>query len=329
MRMSKVSRAFTLIELLVVIAIIGVLIALLLPAVQAAREAARRAQCTNNLKQLGLAMHNYHDANSSFPIGVMGIRGPTPRYPLAGDVSGANNRRTWAYSLMPYIEQGSVFQAFNFNRPWNDAAQTTVLRTYIATFHCPSDPGTDAIEEQNSSNHRPKGNYMVNWGNTHYDQDRATNPYKGPLGTLLYLAAPFTLDNANGIRDITDGTSGTLLMAEVIVGRPQGPVQAQSDHRGDVFNDDHNGCMFMAYTPPNSTIPDQVPTYCQYPFSTNPPCLNKSPAFNAARSFHSSGGANSLFADGSVRFVKNSVAVVTWRALSTMNAGETISADAY
>src|SRR5207249_3548905 len=97
-------RGFTLIELLVVIAIIAVLIALLLPAVQAAREAARRIDCTNNLKQLGLAMHNYHDSVGAFPIGVMGIRSPT-LYASVGDPTGTINRRTWAFMILPYLEK--------------------------------------------------------------------------------------------------------------------------------------------------------------------------------------------------------------------------------
>src|SRR5215475_5762734 len=107
-------RAFTLIELLVVIAIIAVLIALLLPAVQAAREAARRIQCSNNMKQLGLALHNYHQAIGSFPIGRMGIRRPAGDPGYAGDPTGAKNRRTWAWLILPYLEQGNAYNAINF-----------------------------------------------------------------------------------------------------------------------------------------------------------------------------------------------------------------------
>src|SRR3954447_16314587 len=160
-------RAFTLIELLVVIAIIAVLIALLLPAVQAAREAARRTQCVNNLKQLGLAMHNYHDTQGSFPIGRTGIRRPTGDPTLAAgypnDPTGGNfNRKTWAFRILPYIEQASLANAINFSVSWNTPAwvNTTAIRTSVAGFHCPSDPGTNSVEEAGSSNNRPKGNYM-------------------------------------------------------------------------------------------------------------------------------------------------------------------------
>ena len=115
-------RGFTLIELLVVIAIIAVLIALLLPAVQAARQAARRIHCTNNLKQLGLAMHNYANTIGTFPIGAMGIRGPQQVnnggfYP--DKTPAANHRRTWAFMILPYLEKGTVFQAINFSLPFN------------------------------------------------------------------------------------------------------------------------------------------------------------------------------------------------------------------
>src|SRR5271170_5845017 len=126
-------RAFTLIELLVVIAIIAVLIALLLPAVQAAREAARRSQCVNNLKQLGLAMHNYHNTLGTFPIGSMGVRS------INGYVLGTptNNRRTWSFMILPYLEQSSMFQAINFSLPWNapnGAASTTIQTVRVAGF---------------------------------------------------------------------------------------------------------------------------------------------------------------------------------------------------
>src|SRR5258708_28935216 len=131
MRNDTNHRGFTLIELLVVIAIIAVLIALLLPAVQSAREAARRIQCTNNLKQLGLAMHNYHETVNSFPIGVLGIRSPN-LYAKAGDPTGAINRRTWAFMVLPYLEQGPLFQSVNFSLPFNPptgAANNTVSET--------------------------------------------------------------------------------------------------------------------------------------------------------------------------------------------------------
>jgi prepilin-type processing-associated H-X9-DG protein len=176
------------------------------------------------------------------------------------------------------------------------------------------------------------GNYLVNWGNVTYTQGgvATANPYKGPIpgDPVPFLGAPFALDKSFGLQAITDGTSNALLMAEVISCVPNGSAQ---DLRGLVYNDGSGGCMFMAYTTPNSKIPDQINTYCVYPYFNNPPCIDiggNGPAFNAARSYHS-GGVNALKADGSAAFYKDSVALPVWRALSTTMGNEVISADSY
>jgi len=326
-------RGFTLIELLVVIAIIAVLIALLLPAVQAAREAARRSQCVNNLKQLGLAMHNYGDTIGTFPIGAMGVRSLVSGgiYPTGTAV--ANARRTWAWLLLPYLEQGAMANAINYSLPTNHRANTTVNLTRVKAYECPSDPNA-GILEGGTSLPRHLGNYCVNWGNSCWGQDLKNNPFSGPFpstanGKVSFNGAPFAQDKSIGLQSITDGLSNTLLMAEVIVGvnSPKG-----DDHRGDIYNDDYNCGMFMAYTPPNTTFPDWMySTYCQYPYQQNPPCKPSVPSyqfFNTARSRHP-GGVNALMGDGSVRFAKNSVNVNTWRAIGSTQGGEVVSADAF
>jgi deoxyribonucleoside regulator len=155
-------RGFTLIELLVVIAIIAVLIALLLPAVQAAREAARRMQCTNNLKQLGLAMQNYLNVNGTYPIGRMGINVPGATYPNGG--TAANNRRTWAFGLMPFVEQGAIFNSINYALGFPHLSNTTIIQTTIPVFHCPSDPQSYAIEVGSTTSKRCEGNYVSTGG---------------------------------------------------------------------------------------------------------------------------------------------------------------------
>jgi prepilin-type N-terminal cleavage/methylation domain-containing protein/prepilin-type processing-associated H-X9-DG protein len=341
MHSSNRPRGFTLIELLVVIAIIAVLIALLLPAVQAAREAARRIQCTNNLKQLGLAMHNYHDSTNTFPIGAIGIRSPTAiannnTYP--NGTAASVSRRTWAFLILPYIDQGAMANAVNFSLPFNPptgAANNTISETLISTFLCPDDPTVNQIDQNN----RREGNYVVNWGNSNWGQNMtftgATyNPFSGPIvqgNPVYFLGAPFTMDKAYGVQNITDGTSNTLLMAEVIIGATMGTTGYE--HRGDIYNDDYNCAMFMAYSTPNSTIPDWIANgYCRYPYLTNPPCSGTTNgaqnAFNASRSYHP-GGVNALMSDGSVRFFKNTIALMTWRALSTTTGGEVISSDTY
>ena len=331
-------RAFTLIELLVVIAIIAVLIALLLPAVQAAREAARRTQCVNNFKQIGLALHNYHDTQGTFPVGRMGSGYTYPNNP--------GQRRTWAFSIMPFIEQGSVFNAVNFSLQFYESANTTVIRLQFSAFQCPSD--TPTIQEPDTPYPRGKGSYVVNWGNTHYGQDDQVilaasgypNPWntgpmllQGATGSLPFTGAPFRGNLSKGLRDITDGTSNTILCSEVIMGYNAGG--GAYDHRGDIFNDDTNCAMFMTYTTPNSKIPDglggdtQGRPWCSYGLASNvPPCNGVTPPFNASRSRHP-GGVNTLMADGSVRFMKDSVNLVTWRGLGSPGAGEVISADSY
>ncbi len=312
-------RGFTLIELLVVISIIAVLIALLLPAVQSAREAARRSQCINNLKQLGLAVQNYHDTNGSFPIG----RQSSPR-------------RTWAFSLFPFFEQTALYASINFATDFYQPANTTVRMTNVATYDCPSDPNNSALEDLGDQYVRVKANFMVNFGNTHFDQANANDPFTistqstNPLYTKVkFFKAPFTTNVSYGLRDMRDGTSNTFIMSEILV--TVGNSSNNQEHRGDIYNDDHNCFYVNAYTTPNSTIPDAMQSYCVYPNEDNPPCDgNPSPgaSFNAARSNHS-GGVNVTFGDGSVRFVKNSVAVPVWRALSTMNGKEVVSSDAY
>jgi prepilin-type N-terminal cleavage/methylation domain-containing protein/prepilin-type processing-associated H-X9-DG protein len=333
-------RAFTLIELLVVIAIIAVLIALLLPAVQAAREAARRIQCTNNLKQLGLAMHNYHDTLGSFPIGRMGTN-----YTYPATVTNNANRRTWALSAMAFIEQVNLYNAANFAVSFFDPHNQTVRMTYVGAFHCPSDPNTNLIEGGSPSGltgkERYKSNYMANWGNTHFTQADTPNgtggknwnfpdPFIGPLGdTVPFGGAPFAGNVARNISSITDGASNTLLMAEVIIGADAADGKTL-DIRGDFYNDDQNCAVFMAYTAPNSKTPDQL-GYCS-PGGLNPPCIKvpntKTATFNAARSYHR-GGVNATLADGSVRYFKDTINLPVWRALSTTRGGEVLSSDSY
>jgi prepilin-type N-terminal cleavage/methylation domain-containing protein/prepilin-type processing-associated H-X9-DG protein len=323
--------AFTLIELLVVIAIIAVLIALLLPAVQAAREAARRAQCVNNLKQLGLAMQNYHDTQGTFPIGRTGT-GFT--YPFS------DNRRTWTFGIFPYMEQTSLANSINYSISFYQPQNTTVIQTQVSAFDCPSDPNGSVIEEPGTASARAKADYMVNWGNMHFYQDQipATmpNPWTtgtafgagSPMNPVAFLGAPFSANRSIPIQAITDGTSNTLQVSEVVICLPGTAGGISGDHRGDIYNDDYNGTMFMAYTTPNSKIPDQMgySNFCVYPNQGNPPCNANTPVFNAARSKHS-GGVNAAMCDGSVRFFKDSINVLTWRSLSTTQGGEVISAD--
>jgi prepilin-type N-terminal cleavage/methylation domain-containing protein/prepilin-type processing-associated H-X9-DG protein len=320
-------RGFTLIELLVVIAIIAVLIALLLPAVQAARAAARRIQCVNNLKQMGIAMNNFHDAQGSLPPGA----------------STANGGQGWSFFILGYLEQTVMANALNLSAPFYDARNTTVTQATIGVFNCPADPGIGTIyyTPGNKYPNRVKGSYAVNWGNSHFDQGNP-NPFNGPNGTVVPIRGPFRVNHnaftgkpgsqtPYAFKDIIDGTSNTMMMSELIITQNLGTA---SDVRADIWSDQRGAFMFTAYTPPNSKIPDDLDgvSDCQNVSNSKyAPCVGgngSQPDFNAARSFHA-GGVNVLACDGSVKFIKDSINLVTWRALSTKDGSEVIDASSY
>jgi prepilin-type N-terminal cleavage/methylation domain-containing protein/prepilin-type processing-associated H-X9-DG protein len=344
-------RGFTLIELLVVIAIIAVLIALLLPAVQSAREAARRAQCTNNLKQVGLAMHNYHDSQGTLPPGVKGCCWGT-----------------WLNFILPYIEGGNLFNAYNYagndqyenlglqgnGKPgfrYGDAANTTVTYRRVSSYLCPSDPNNLNL---------PGGagwavtchNYVANFGNTITNQPSlyAWNNIKVP-----FLGAPFT-DMGAPDADITisnqkaatagtvnfsgipDGLSNTMMTSEILVG------QGWNLHGFSWWG---YAPQFTGLYPPNSSQPDvmQSASYCSIKNGGFNPqgvtCVGATGTTstgglysgglgmnNIPRSKHP-GGVNAGMCDGSVRFIKNSVYIYTFQALSSAKGGEVISSDSY
>jgi prepilin-type N-terminal cleavage/methylation domain-containing protein/prepilin-type processing-associated H-X9-DG protein len=318
-------RGFTLIELLVVIAIIAVLIALLLPAVQAAREAARRAQCTNNLKQIGLALHNYHSTNDSFPPGEL----------CPPNLLGM--RVFWTCYILPFLELGPLGNAYNFpmsvNVTTNGGADygpvnSTVTQAAISTYLCPSDIGG-----------------KMNRGAWYWARTNYVACYS-PDGTMVEPNVPFTYDSQHnqpqynpatrqalfnfnvtrGIRDIKDGTSNTVAGSELITGPDN-----TNDGRGTAWYD--WGVQYTHHRPPNTLLPDSVypASYC---VSTKAmaPCVATAIYWGeqdyAARSYHP-GGVDVLMADGSTRFIKNSISLIPWQALGSINAGEVISSDSY
>ena len=299
-------RGFTLIELLVVIAIIAILIGLLLPAVQKVREAAARAKCTNNLKQWALAMHGYHDTNGALPYAAK-----------------VNPRTPWPALVWPFCELKTIADKYNYNLGfWENPntvtnALTGVVCNSSPMYFCPSDRGGPAFQ-QGDAYWRSRGNYAINWG-----------PYRQPhAGAVPVGVAPFgytdfanrALPRLTKLVHITDGTSNTLLMSEVIMS-----ADAVTDWRGDMLNDDEQCGRFMTINLPNTGTDELVAGYC-----TNAPpwlpCTTSTNGQVAARSKHT-GGVNAALGDGSVRFVRNSVALPNWQAASTINGNETIGLD--
>ncbi len=198
--MKSTRRGFTLIELLVVIAIIGVLVSLLLPAVQQAREAARRAQCINNLKQIGIALHNYHDVVGTFPV---------DRY--YSPATGLNLSYSGHAQMLPYMDQTNVFNALNFNLGWADPANTTSVGVSLASLLCPSDS---------------RGNIPAGWGGNNYRMNEGTGlPFEvgavdvnGVNATLPAPNGPFFSNVSYRIADVIDGLSNTAFVSEHVKG---------------------------------------------------------------------------------------------------------------
>jgi len=312
------SLAFTLVELLVVIAIIGVLVALLLPAVQAAREAARRAHCQNNLKQLGLALQNYVSAHGSLPPGNLGSGDGKPRTPLL-------------VFILPHIEEGTRFALYDFELPWYQQPQHVIdqINAPISTYQCPSDGSFRMWNASGDIFHDPKGNYGVNWGSdAFWDQED-----ERALGEVARIyqpiedgkKAPFWLSYGARLAEIVDGTSHTLAMMELIQSRSnQGdPI----DRRGRIWNDGSACYQVMTAQTPNSAQKD-VGRCADQP-ELQLPCRNSGYVNKhslTSRSRHA-GGVNSSFCDGAVRFVSNDVDLVTWQLLSMQADNVPVSLD--
>lgn len=318
----KGRNAFTLIELLVVIAIIAVLIALLLPAVQQAREAARRTQCKNNLKQLGIATHNYHDTFNVFPLGK--LLGANPPLNNRGCANGNWYHETsWYVALMPYIDQGPMFNSinntepvgcdhgYNPGAPWdtNWRAKTTM----IPGHGCPSDG--IKLNEFTIGWARLRTNYMPNYGNTTWGQISLS-----AAATDTFWGAPFGNGTAIRIANVNDGTSNTALFMEVIA--PSGP-----NFDGNIADTMGRAGAVLGRYPPNSPS-FEVSQVCPPTTSLNgiPGCTTNGDIMQqifTSRSKHT-GGAHSVMCDGSVKFISNSIDTNIWRGASSTRGSETL-----
>ncbi len=315
----KQYRGFTLVELLVVIAIIGILIALLLPAVQAAREAARRIQCTNNVKQVCLASHMYHQSHGHFPPGYgymhSGLRASgtyDPEWP-------------WVLRLFPYLELDDSLKDIDWT--WNPGiafsgvpvGNQKIIMADVAGLQCPSDQ--TASKPFNSAGACSSGSPP--YGRTSY----AGNFGRGQMESVSHVSGIFGYNHGAKIREISDGASQTMLASELIPGGNCTIRGAVAYDEGPVFMQDHT---------PNSPAPDIV-RWCD-PSDGQPgavaPCAHRSGNFgvlstlnmvvHTARSTHP-GGVNAGMCDGSVRFVEDNIDLAAWQALGTPNGGELIA----
>jgi prepilin-type N-terminal cleavage/methylation domain-containing protein/prepilin-type processing-associated H-X9-DG protein len=341
-------RGFTLIELLVVIAIIAVLIALLLPAVQAAREAARRSQCVNNLKQIGIALHNYVSALGVFPPGYVTTIDRTVLDACNQDAEnqhGVDLGTGWAWGsmILPYMEQQPVYNSINFNLSVAFRQNDTCSLTALSVFLCPSDSGPPVVPVFSdppdpaspgtySASHivdtLSRGNYvgMYGLGEVCAQSGALDSPNNNGAGPLGQHAGIFFRNSRVGFADITDGTSQTIAVGErshnlsyvTWVARSiDGWLGKTSPFEGgtDLFNPSPEECWTQILGPVG--LEDGLRT------------INNPEAHVEDYWSRHPGGANFLFADGSVKFLKSSIHPIPWRALATRAYGEVISSDSY
>jgi prepilin-type N-terminal cleavage/methylation domain-containing protein/prepilin-type processing-associated H-X9-DG protein len=352
-RSGQFRRGFTLIELLVVIAIIAVLIALLLPAVQAAREAARRTQCVNNLKQMGLAFANYESSVGTYPMTTI----------LVPSASGFTFSWTGSWSAfaraLPYMEQGSAFNAINFsiNKGYSAAQNTTITITPLSFLYCPSDPG-DHFDDVNLGG---TGDATTSYGTCDGDWYVFSITGTGSLGPQNRTM--FGPNYSRSIAQVTDGLSNTFAAGEGLIGHLQSRHCAAANS-GATPSDPTTG----TWSPTNVPLPGanslaalqtMIASCASGPptpightrwanggvyysgFTTantpNQPVdwdwideNDGGPTYmSLAPSSRHPGGVNMLFGDGSVKFIKNTINAATFRALGTVQGGEVISADQY
>lgn len=303
------SLGFTLVELLVVIAIIGILIALLLPAVQAAREAARRSQCTNQLKQLGLAMHNYHDVHKVFP------------YAYRDESNTTHRRDCWYHRILPFIEQApyyAQYETYAADYVFSPYTPKSIQGIVVNTMVCPSDPSGPGMGGGGSLDGF-QGNYAVCAGGGTGTTTIDMNICKSDPGGLFGALSKF------GLRDCLDGTSNQLLASEGIV--RGNAVSAWGELGGYWGGAPHGSYGFSSAEPPNTTVADRVYS-CKSTTWPKAPCENGNAngltgRWNFARSYHP-GGVNAVLADGSVRFVSETVDRVTWRYAGIRDDGNVL-----
>ncbi len=317
------SSGFTLVELLVVIAIIGVLVALLLPAVQAAREAARRSQCLNNFKQLGLAMQNHHGAYNFLPVDVN------------GQSNSKQDRPMLFLQLLPFVEGSNIKNAYDFSAGSASVKNTGFMSMEQPVLHCPSDESFIHEVGGNDKGGDRKANYGVNYGYGNFGQLGAAAARRGPFWANPGVSKTgahdadaekeyhrFAGDNSGqeiNFKMISDGLSNTYLQLEML--QVPSTDNEKNDRRGRVWISTAGSYQIMTRMAPNSSFGDA--TACADENDALAPCdITKGaaniPKMNLASRSRHSGGVNASRCDGSAEFVSNDVDLNVWRAQSTM-----------
>lgn len=303
---------FTLVELLVVIAIIGILIALLLPAVQAAREAARRSTCVNNLKQIGLALHNHHDTYRKFPAGAS--------HDLNDGTNFGNgwNERTWMIETLPFVEQNNLYEQFSpllttygaNEYMETDAGNVTGAGEPIGAFMCPSDPNSPKTTDHHGGGHDYNDGFCGNYS-------MCSGDAKVTDATDQQLNGMFIFVKGLRFSDVTDGTANTIMGGEhIAVQDPSG----ERDWRGRYYRGKHLGVLASTLEQPNTTVPDELIRCVNDRFA---PCNGNigDPNVMYFRSFHP-GGVNIVAGDASVHFIAETIDRTVFQQLGTRNGGE-------
>ncbi len=313
-------KGFTLIELLVVIAIIAILVALLLPAVQQAREAARRSSCKNNLKQIGLALHNYHDTHRTFPMGNQ-RQDNRASCGHSSEASFAANRTLWGAHILPFLEQTALYEQIDFGQggtgpectgpgSGRGGANTAALQVELAAYRCPSDPGSKLDTGETDG---PTSYLACIGANVRQRAKSGPGNFMNDGDSVLFL------NSKTKFRDITDGSSNTMVISECLVGSPVTDVPFSG---------------FTTCTSPTSTVVPRTGRswmfeydMASWGFSTlvgpntdEIDCRLFDNGRIAARSRHT-GGVQIVLADGSVRFVSDSINLATWQNLGHKRDG--------